>query len=242
MNLLIKLISFQMIASLLCLIYGQGEFSQITIETNVDSAGLFIDEKFIGVGNKFQINTETGVHSLIIVENLKEWNAEIIVDTIHIEKSKDLILNYNFKPSIFLNTNPQDVSVYKRDSLVGFTPLLLEAGFNELNLEKSEYTGAIITQKEISNGQIPELDYIGKPSKKEFYGSTLYKVLLGTAIALGAATAYYKLEADDLYEKYKITGDPGLVDNIDFYDDQSAGTFIAMEICVGALIYFFLAD
>ena len=46
--------------------------------------------------------------------------------------------------------------------------------------------------------------------------------MLGTAIALGATTAYYKLEADDLYEEYKITGDPGLVDNIEHYDDQSA--------------------
>ena len=66
--------------------------------------------------------------------------------------------------------------------------------------------------------------------------------MLGTAIALGAATAYYKFEADNLYEEYKITGDPGLIDNIDHYDDQSAGTLIAMEICVGAIIYFLLAD
>ena len=99
-----------------------------------------------------------------------------------------------------------------------------------------------VTTEDISKGEIPELEYNGQPLKEEFYETKLFKILLGTAIALGGATAYYKLKADDLYEDYKITGDPGLVDNIAHYDDQAAGTLIGMEICVGAIFYFFLTQ
>ncbi len=222
--------------------YAQDDKSTITIQTNVDSAALFIDENFIGVASKFQIEEKIGIHSLLLIDNLKRWNAETIEDTIVIKDTMELFLSYSFKSQTILNTNPQDVRVYENDSLIGFTPILLESGFKNLTLEKPDYTSLIVTSEEINKGQIPELRFDGEAPNKEFYGSTLFTVLLGTAIALGAATAYYKLEADDLYEKYKITGDPGLVDNIDHYDGQSAGTFIAMEICVGTLIYFFLTN
>ena len=240
MNLVTKIILLPIVVYSFCISYAQEGLTILAIQTNVDSAGLFIDDNFISVGRMFQIELEPGVHSIQIVEELKKWNAETITDTIQIEKSGELFLSYTFKDQSLLNSNPQDVYVFEKDSLVGFTPILLEAGFKELKLEKPDYKSIYITPEEISNGEMPELQFTGQPPEQQFYGSTLFKVLLGTVIALGATTAYYKLEADKLYEEYKITGDPGLVDNIDHYDGQSAGTFIAMEICVGALIYFFL--
>jgi hypothetical protein len=242
MNLSIKIKLLVVTLVILFNAYAQDNKSTITIQTNVDSAALFIDNNFVGVANKFQIEEKIGIHSLLLIDNLKRWNAETIEDTIEIKDTKELFLSYNFKSQTLLNTNPQDVRVYENDSLIGFTPILLEAGFKNLSLEKPDYTSLIVTYKEINKGQIPKLQFDGEAPKKKFYGSTLFTVLLGTAIALGAATAYYKLEADDLYEEYKVTGDPGLVDNIDHYDNISAGTFIAMEICVGGLIYFFLTN
>jgi len=242
MNLSIKIKLFAVILLISFSTYAQEDKTKINIQTNVDSAALFIDDNFIGVANKFQIEEKIGSHSLLLIDNLKRWDAQTIEDTIVIKDSKEFFLSYSFKSRTLLNTNPQDVRVYGSDSLIGFTPILLETGFKNLSLEKPDYTSLIVTSEEINKGQIPELRFDGEPPKKEFYGSTLFTVLLGTAIALGAATAYYKLEADDLYEEYRLTGDPGLVDNIDHYDNISAGTFIAMEICVGTLIYFFLAN
>lgn len=242
MNFSINIKLLVVVAALFFNAYAQEDESMITIQTNVDSAALFIDDKFIGVANKFQIEEKIGLHTILLIDNLKRWDTETIEDTIIIKDSKELFISYSFKSRTLLNTKPQDVRVYESDSLIGFTPILLEAGFKNLTLEKPDYTSLIVTSDEVGEGQIPELRFDGEVPKKEFYGSTLFTVLLGSAIALGAATAYYKLEADDLYEKYKVTGDPGLVDNIDHYDNISAGTFIAMEICVGALIYFFLAN
>ena len=242
MNLFIKYIWYVIFASSFCVLYAQESSNNLTINTSSENAGLFIDTNFIGVGSEFQIELEPGIYSIKIVEDLKIWNAEIITDTIQVENSEELILKYTFKEQTLLNTNPQDVYVFERDSLVGFTPILLEAGFKELKLDKPDYKSIYVTPKEISNEKIPELLFTGQPPKQQFYGSTLFTILLGTAIALGATTAYYKLEADDKFEEYKITGNPELVDEIDNYDLISAATLIALEVNLGLIIYFFLAE
>ena len=242
MNLFIKYIWYVIFASSFCVLYAQESSNNLTINTSSENAGLFIDTNFIGVGSEFQIELEPGIYSIKIVEDLKIWNAEIITDTIQVENSEELILKYTFKEQTLLNTNPQDVYVFERDSLVGFTPILLEAGFKELKLDKPDYKSIYVTPEEVSNGKIPELLFTGQPPKQQFYGSTLFTILLGTAIALGATTAYYKLEADDKFEEYKITGNPELVDEIDNYDLISAATLIALEVNLGLIIYFFLAE
>ena len=131
------------------------------------------------MGNEFQIELEPGIHSIQIVEELKKWNAEIITDTIQVEKSGELFLSYTFKDQALLNTNPQDVYVFEKDSLVGFTPILLEAGFKELKLDKPDYKSIYVTPEEISNGKIPELLFTGQPPNQQFYGSTTVLYFVG---------------------------------------------------------------
>lgn len=242
MNLVIKNILILIVASTSSILNAQVDSTMLTVRTNVNSAGLFIDDKLSGVGKTIQVQVDSGIHLIQIVEDLKKWNAEIIYDTIIVKANDELILTYNFKSQVLLNTKPQDVYVFEKDSLIGFTPILLKEGYVDLKLEKPDYKSIYVTQNEISDDKIPELQFTGQPTDQQFYGSIMFYTLLGTAIALGVTTAYNKLKADDLYEEYKITGDKGLIDNIEHYDDQSAWTLIATELCIGAIIYFFLAE
>ena len=242
MNLLNKIILNLVVILASISLYAQEDKSSIIIQTNVDSAGLFFDDEFIGMGNNFQVQKEKGIYTITLVENLDSWNAEIIIDTILVENNQEIFKTINFNNETLVNTEPEDVGVFESDSLIGFTPLLIEAGFKDLKLEKPFFTSEYITSTEISKGEIPQLDYIGQPPSKQFYGSTLFSILLGTAIALGATTAYLKLEADNTFEEYKITGDEGLIEKVNHYDSISAVTFVAMEINVGFLIYFFLSN
>jgi len=242
MNLLNKVILCLVIILASISLFAQGNTSNIIIQTNVDSAGLFFDNEFIGTGNNFQVQKEKGVYIITLVENLNDWNAEVIFDTIFTEDNQEIIKTINFNNEIVVNTNPEDVVVIESDSLVGFTPLLIEAGFKDLKLEKPDYTSEYVTSNQISEGEIPQLDYIGQPPSKQFYGSTLFSILLGTAVVLGATTAYLKLEADNTFEEYKITGDENLIEKVNHYDSISAVTFVAMELNVGFLIYFFLSN
>jgi hypothetical protein len=61
-------------------------------------------------------------------------------------------------------------------------------------------------------------------------------------VALGVTTAYLKLEADDKFAEYKITGDPALLEQTNKLDTLSAVTFVALQINFGAIIYLFLVD
>jgi hypothetical protein len=132
--------------------------------------------------------------------------------------------------------------VFSNDSLLGYTPLYINKNLNSLLLEKPDYMSKEITIDDIILTEKIKLDFIGEENNGSFYGSTVFKILIGTAVALGAATAYFKLEADNRFEEYKITGDPELLNQTDRMDIISGISFVALQINFGLIIYLFLSD
>jgi hypothetical protein len=240
MNLFTKLI---LTISLLSMVnFAQDCKSNILIQTDIQNAKLFVNDKFESEGSEFAIELEPGTYSISIVEDFKKWNSSRIDDTLNIIDCSDMKLRYELKNKIILDSQPQNVYVIAEDSLIGFTPLLLEEGFQTLLLKKPDYSDKIISQQEIAAGVKPELQFIGQIKGESFYESALFKILIGTAIALGATTAYYKLEADKSFDEYQVTGDPALLEQTDKYDVISAVTFVALQIDFGMILYFFLTD
>ena len=216
--------------------------AKIFIHTDVENAKLFVDDNFESEGNNFEIKLEQGTYKITIVEDYKKWNAGRIEDTLRIIDCSDLTFNYVLNNKLLLNSDPQNVYVRESDSLIGFTPMLLENNIQTILLQKSGYEDKIISQQEIAAGVKPELQFIGQVKDENFYESTLFKLLVGTAIALGATTAYYKLEADKNFDEYQDTGDPAALDQTDKYDTISAATFVALQIDFGLILYLFLTD
>jgi len=221
---------------------GQDCKAKVTIQTDVEKANLFINDTFEGEGNTFNLLLEPATYKIRIVEDYKKWNAGIIEDTLEIIDCNDIGLSYKLKNKILLDTNPQNVYVKESDSLIGFTPLLLEDNFQTLLLQKPDYADQTFTQQGFTAGVKPELEFIGQLKGERFYESTLFKVLVGTAIALGATTAYYKLEADKSFDEYQLTGDPASLNQTDKYDLISGITFVALQIDFGFILYLFLTD
>jgi hypothetical protein len=240
MNLFIK-------AILIILIYSGALSAQdckarISIQTDYETAKIFIDDIIIGERNNFEAELEPGLHTIYIVDNFWKWSTKSIRDTIRIIDCNDINLNYSFRNEKLLDTNPQDVYVFKGDSLIGFTPIYLELVPEEFILKKAGYSSKTIRLQEIAEGEKPELQFIGQVKGESFYETTLFKVLVGTALALGATTAYYKLEADKKFTEYQITGNPDLLEQTDRYDVISGVTFVALQINFGLIIYLFLSD
>ena len=86
------------------------------------------------------------------------------------------------------------------------------------------------------------LEYIGEEKGESFFEGTLFKVLVGSSVLLGASAAYFKLEADKKFDEYLITGDKKLLDQTNRFDVISGATFIAMQINFGFILYLFLTD
>ena len=216
--------------------------AKIIIQTDVENAKLFVNDNFESEGNNFEFELERGTYKISIVEDYKKWNAGRIEDTLTVIDCNDLTFNYFLNNKLLLDSDPQNVYVRESDSLIGFTPMLLENNIQTIQLQKPGYEDKVISQQDIAAGVKPELQFIGRVKDESFYESTLFKLLVGTAIALGATTAYYKLEADKNFDEYQITGDQALLEQTDKYDLISGITFVALQIDFGLILYLFLTD
>ena len=242
MNLLIKILLANLLVVFISQSYTQDCSAKLKIISDLDEVSIYINNKYAGSKADFEIDVKLGIYNVKVIENSNKWNAKSFSDTIEVTDCSEFILNYYFNDEILLDTDPQNVYVFSNDSLLGYTPLYINQNFNSLLLEKPDYLSKKITIDEINLNEKIKLDFNGEETDGSFYGTTVFKVLVGTAIALGAATAYFKLEADDRFEEYKITGDPELLNQTDRLDLISGISFVALQINFGLIIYLFLSD
>jgi len=242
MNLLIKISFVNLLVIFISQTFAQDCNAKLKIISDMDEVSIYINNKYAGNTANFETDVEPGIYTVKVMENSNKWNAKSFSDTIEVADCSEFTLNYYFNDEILLDTDPQDVYVFCNDSLIGYTPLYVNQNINSLLLEKPDYLSKEITIDDIYLNEKIKLDFIGEKNDGSFYGSTVFKVLIGTAIALGAATAYFKLEADNRFEEYKITGDPELLNQTDRLDIISGISFVALQINFGLIIYLFLSD
>jgi hypothetical protein len=222
--------------------YSQDCVAELIIESDIEGVEIFINDTSVGVGSPFSIKLENGDYVVTVNENSDRWDAHSFTDTLHITDCNEIKLTYNFRSEVILDTEPQNVYVFNKDSLIGFTPLFIPVDLEKLHLQKPGYLGKEVYPDEIYSLQKITLDYIGEEKKESFFEGTLFKLLVGSAVLLGAGTAYFKLEADKKFDEYLITGDEELLDQTNRLDVISGVTFVAMQINFGFIMYLFLTD
>lgn len=242
MNLYSKIIcSICIISGVFTGIFSQDCKSRVKLLTDTGDIKVFIDQEEIS--NTDSIYLSNGIYVFEAYENTGKWNPKIFTDTVIIKNCDTLSLHYNFKPEqLIIESNPSDAKVYANDSLIGYTPLHLSSNFENLLLKKKNYADKIVSANQMKKSEPVELEFIGNGPNNKFYGSTKFIILAGTAVVLGAATAYYKLKADKKFDEYQVTGDPALLDETDKFDLISGITFSALQINFGAIIYFFFTE
>ena len=214
----------------------------LTIISDIENVYIFIDDSLAGSGKNINVILSKGQYKIVALENSDRWDAKSFIDSLDITDCNDITLQYNFSDKVLLNTEPQDVYVFSNDSLIGHTPLLIPMELNNIRLEKNGFESKIINYSDFGINDPVKLNFTGEYDDGNFFDKTLFKILIGTMVALGVTTAYFKLEADDKFAEYKITGDPALLEQTDRLDTISAVTFVALQINFGAIIYLFLVD
>lgn len=215
--------------------------SKVSIVTDSDSAIIFLNAKQIGVG-RVDTNLQLGNYEIVIMQSLQKWGSDVITDSVKItDCEKPLVLEYNFENKTILSSSP-DASVFYGDSLLGYTPIIIPLKYQSVSLQQKDYR-----PKEVLLTSTPvqpniELEYLGNGRQEPFIESTLFKVLVGSALALGATAAYFKLEADKKFDKYIETRNRKYLDDTDRLDIYSGIAFGALQINFGALLYFFLTE
>jgi len=215
--------------------------STVTIITNNEAANLFVNDSLVSVGN-LELEVKPGYYDIVIMESTSKWGSEIINDSLTITECNESIeLAYNFQNRTLINSVPDAAVIYK-DTLIGYTPILIPLKYENLLLEKINYERKNISLPPASPSQKITLDYIGKENKQPFIETTLFKVLIGSALVLGSTAAYFKLEADKKFDKYTETRNREFLDQTDKYDLYSGLSFGALQLNLGALLYYFLFD
>ncbi len=216
---------------------------KVSIHTNNDSSLIFINNEFIGNGN-ISKEVDNGKYLIKVSESSENWNAKSFIDTIQIINCEEKKIDYNFYGSVYLQTNPADAYVFNDDKLIGHTPLKLKAENQNLLLKKNGFKDKYITINQIEENKTISLEQLfnGKEISESFFVTTEFKILLGSLVALGGATAYYKLKADKKFDEYQFTGSGELLDQTRKYDLISGITFGLVQINFGILVYYFLFD
>lgn len=213
----------------------------LRIISDKSEVNIFVNDSLVSSNGQVELEITDGEYKITATENDENWNAKAFTDRISLSNCETKIINYHFNAETLLETIPSDVYVYSNDSLIGFTPLKIPSTIQELKLSKPGYV-----QKEIKIEekpvQIVQLEFNGTIKSEPFVKTTLFKVLTGSAIALGAVTAYFKLKADDKFDEYRFSGDKKFLDETNRYDTISGISLALFQINFGYIIYRFLAE
>lgn len=129
------------------------------------------------------------------------------------------------KSILFKNSNERNEINFDKNPLIKIHPLRIW-NFNKSTKQLSEINSS--------------LNF--KVRKESFVESDLFYIVVGSAVAFGAAAAYLKTESDKNYDKYILSGNKNYLNktnNLDVYSGIALG---ALQINFGYLIYRFLTD
>jgi hypothetical protein len=222
-------------------LYAQN-YRTIYISTNKSESSIYINGQFIGKGEvKNEILTDKIV--LRIVEDEKIWGAREIIDSIYLSPNDSVVSkSYFFEDRILVTSSPDDAIVYSDDAVIGYTPLSLLPDAYNLSLKKKYFKHFILKLDETKFNTNVELEFIGEIENEKFINTNWFKVLMGSAVALGATAAYFKLKADKNYDKYQETKDKMYLDKTNRQDIYSGIALGLLQINFGVLVYYFVFD
>ncbi|MGQ9799167.1 MAG: PEGA domain-containing protein [Ignavibacterium sp.] len=239
MNLLTKMLMILFFVNLF--LQAQDCKNILRIISDKSEVNIFVNDSLVSSNGQAELEISDGEYEITASESDESWNEKTFTDSIFLSNCETKIIHYYFNAETLIETIPSDVYVYSNDSLLGFTPIKIPTNIQELKLSKPGYV-----QKEIKIEEKPvqlvQLEFNGTIKSEPFVKTTLFKVLTGSAIALGAITAYFKLKADDKFDEYRFSGNKKFLDETNRYDTISGISLALFQINFGYIIYRFLAE
>lgn len=222
-------------------LFAQDCKAKLIINTDF-SPIIFVDDSLISNSQYSEFELSAGYHKIIVSENENYYNKEVIKDYIILNNCDIVEKKYSLEKETFMDSNPQDAAVFYNDSLIGFTPILLNKSIKNLTLKKENYLDFQLDIDNYQNKIIINLIRLNEVNSQRFFSSTLFKLLTGAALTLSAVSVYYKLKADDKFDEYKKSKNQQLLDETNKYDTISDITFIGLQINLGYIIYRLLTE
>lgn len=226
--------------------------SSITIQTNVEGARVFLDSNSVGVTPLTIPVVALGKHRIKLIQpDVESWLNEPIVDSLLVQSGEPQMFRYSFNRKFLVLSSPTGAEVFSNDSLVGTTPMLIKTELPHPRLKKQGFEEATIdianAKRGISSTQLKRVWQSGAEESifkdSETNGSSLRLYITGaTTILAGAASAYFKVKADNSYSQYVRTGDPNQLSEVNRLDTAAGIALAATQISLGLFTYFILSE
>lgn len=215
--------------------------NSLEIETNSSLSQIWVNDEYFGMEKIKLSNLRDGEYYITIVESARGWNSDDIRDTVLLSGNITVSRKYKFDSKVYLKSNPNDAKVINTNGeVLGYTPLQLSLFSEDLILQKKNYES--IELNILKANFKYQLDFLGEKESAEFSDGNWFKILVGSAVIFGAVAAYYKIQADQEYDKYLINKNKKHLNAVDRYDLYSGIAFGALQINFGYLIYKFLSE
>jgi hypothetical protein len=158
-------------------------------------------------------------------------DARIYIDTLFIAKGKAEINLTKGNHFLFI----KDFSLKWGKKIINDTLRIAEC-------DKVYHFNYDMKQTEYSSVQPNIYEYMNKNKTENFFSSSTFKIMIGSAAVLGGVAAYFKIKADRKYDDYLQTKNRSTLDEVDRLDLYSGIAFGLLQINFGYLIYKFLTD
>jgi hypothetical protein len=226
--------------------------SSLTVSCNIDSSQIFLDTNFVGVTPLANYHVKPGRYLLSVFSpGTKKWNRSTSFDSIVVRDSENISRHVVLENIYYINSIPSGAKVIYNDSLIGTTPAILstKVSQNILTILKDGYQQAsiplennvssvnvqLIPSDKLKNNQVEYLSCDGtKPSASLYFSA-------GGTIVFGVAAALLKIQADNNYQKYRLTGDQKYLKKVKYFDVSSGISLAACEISSFILAYLLLS-
>lgn len=224
----------------------------LTIETDMPGAVVFLDGDSVGVTPCTVPSSYVGRrHLRLVPREASNWLVDPILDTMDIVAGVAQTKRYAFSPKLLIISTPSEAAVFFGDSLIGTTPLVVRGISGPLRLQKMGYADTTLDISQAARGILTtglKKIWTSTPEESIFKdsegnGSSLRLYITGaTTVLAGAASAYFKVKADNIYSKYVRTGDPNDLAEVNRLDTAAGIALAATQLSLGLFTYFILTE
>lgn len=226
--------------------------ASLTIETDPIGGIAYLNGDSLGTTPLTVSKIHPGRHALRLVPpDGTSWLSDPLNDTITIQPSGTLTLRYAFTRRLLILSSPSEAEVLVRDSLLGTTPLVLTGSLRSVVVRKPGYADTTLDLSSAARGiVVASLKQVWKGGAEESlfkgeekHSSSLRLYLTGaTTILAGAASAYFKVRADNTYSQYIETRDASRLAEVNRLDTAAAVALVAAQVSFGLFTYFMLSE
>ena len=219
------------------------------VTSNIAQARVYIDSAYAGTTPLESYPITAGKHAVCVLsENDQRWTTTPACREIEVLPRQEIRLTVEVPRQLKISSEPYGAQVVYHDSVLGRTPWIFSTvvGQGTITLSKDGYENLTLVfdpSTSLLHGSLISKQGNGTSflEREESRSITPIVVTASSAVLTGVAAAYLKIQADNLYNSYKNTGNASDLDRVHRLDTAAGFALVASQFSIALLTYFLLS-